>query len=236
MDLLGPEPIPMATRTSEGAARVLREAILAGRLKPGEAMPERLLAEQLGISRTPIREAMFILQGEGLVDLTPNRGATVREITARDVAQIYSLRAVIESYAARTAAETLTDAHLAQLEEAYARLRRIGTRGTAIEQAQADLAFHVGISAATGSQFLQTITSQVLAFTVTYRSRYAYPSRQSGTANRQHRAILDALRDRDGDLAETLMREHVTWSRQVALEHFDDAAVPVAPPGGIVGA
>jgi DNA-binding GntR family transcriptional regulator len=218
---LTPDAEPMAQRTSEGAARILREAILAGQLKPGEPLRERSLAEELKISRTPIREALFILQGEGLVDLAPNRGATVRNITARDIAEIYTLRAVLEGHAARTAAESLTDRHLEHLEDMYSRQSRLGTRASAREQAQADLAFHNGITAATGIELLQTIMRQVLAVTVSYRSHYLYPPKQSTMAIQQHRGILDALIERDPDRAEVLMREHVTWSSQLAMEHFD---------------
>jgi DNA-binding GntR family transcriptional regulator len=220
MDLSADTP-PLAQRTSEGVARILRDAILAGQFKPGQPLRERLLADELGISRTPIREALFILQGEGLVDLIPNRGATVRAITARDIAQIYALRAVLEAHAARLAAESHTDRQLAQLEDAYARLRRLGPRSSSADQAHADLFFHNCISAATGSDLVQTITRQVLAVTASYRSHYAYRTEQIKIANQQHRAILDAVRDRDGDLAAKLVGEHITWSSHVALEHFE---------------
>jgi DNA-binding GntR family transcriptional regulator len=219
----------MSQRTSEGVARILRTEIFSGELKPGEPLPERLLAEQLGVSRTPVREALFTLQSEGLVELTPNRGATVRTITAHDIVQIYSLRGVLESYAAREAAQTRTRQHLDDLEDAHARLQRITAEGTAPEQALADLAFHTIISEATGSRLLQTIMGQVLAFTVSYRSNYAYPSERAGTAIAEHRAILDALREQDADLAELLMREHVASSSRFALQHFSDAEKATSP-------
>jgi DNA-binding GntR family transcriptional regulator len=226
------DAVPLSQRTSEGVARILRGEIFAGRLKAGEPMPERLLADQLGVSRTPVREALFTLQSEGLVDLTPNRGATVRTITPDDIVQIYSLRSLLESYAARLAATSRTEAALDDREDAYAKLCRIGDRGTATEQALADLAFHNAISAAAGSQLLHTITGQVLAFTVSYRSGYSYPIEQTALANRQHRAILDALRDRDGDQAEALMREHITWSSRLALARFGGAESDGVGPHG----
>ncbi|HEY0560881.1 MAG TPA: GntR family transcriptional regulator [Frankiaceae bacterium] len=213
----------MAQRTSEGVARILRTEIFSGHLKPGEPLPERLLAEQLGVSRTPVREALFTLQSEGLVELTPNRGASVRTITSHDIVQIYSLRGVLESYAAREAAQTRTRQDLDALEDAHARLQRITAEGTASEQALADLAFHTIISEATGSRLLQTIMGQVLAFTVSYRSNYQYPSDRAAIALTEHRAILDALREQDGDRAEQLMREHVASSSQFALQHFSGA-------------
>ncbi|MCW2716660.1 MAG: hypothetical protein QOG20_207 [Pseudonocardiales bacterium] len=212
--------LPMAQRSSEGVARILRQAILDGRLKPGQPLRERVLAEEIGISRTPIREALFILQGEGLVGLTPNRGATVRTITAADIAEIYALRSVLECHAAATAAERITEADLARLEDAHARLERIGDNGTGHEQADADLQLHGIITQAAGSQLLRTMIGQVHAFTVTYRSRYPYNAEQVHRANKQHREIIDALRDHDAPRAEMLMREHVNWSRGLAVENF----------------
>lgn len=215
---------PMAQRTSEGVARILRTEIFAGRLKPGAPLPERLLAEQLGVSRTPVREALFTLHSEGLVELSPNRGATVRTITAHDIEQIYSLRAVVESYAAREAAQTRSARDLDALEDAHAKLERItGSGSGALDQALSDLAFHMLISEATGSRLLHTIMGQVLAFTVSYRSNYSYPPERGAVVVAEHRAILDAVRDGRADDAERLMREHVQCARHFALEHFAHA-------------
>lgn len=216
--------VPMSQRTSEGVARILRAEIFAGQLRPGEPLPERLLAEQLGVSRTPVREALFTLQSEGLVELTPNRGATVRTITSHDITQIYALRGVLESYAAREAAQTRTREDLDALEDAHAKLERTSGSGEAAEQALADLAFHTTISDATGSRMLQTIMGQVLAFTVSYRSNFAYPADRAGAVLDEHRAILDAVRDQNPERAERLMREHVAASSEYALNHFSDAS------------
>lgn len=221
--------VPLSQRTSEGIARVLRTEIFSGTLKPGEPLPERLLAENLGVSRTPVREALFTLQSEGLVELTPNRGATVRTITSHDIVQIYSLRGVLESYAAGEAARTRTREDLDALMDAQAKLERVGASGTAVEQALADLAFHELISNATGSKLLQTIMGQVLAFTVSYRSNYAYPAERSVVAIEEHRGILEALRGQDAPLAERLMREHVESSSRFALTHFSESENVVIP-------
>ena len=223
MQSSGRSVVPLSQRTSEGVARVLRNEIFSGRLKPGEPVRERLLAEQLGVSRTPVREALFTLQSEGLIELTPNRGATVRTITARDIMQIYTLRAVLESYAAHEAAQTRTAEDLDALEDAHAKLQRISPTGTPMQVAMADLAFHTLISDATSSRMLQTIMGQVLAFTVSFRSNYSYPGERAAAAVEQHRAILDALHDQDADRAERLMREHVESARRFALQHFTQA-------------
>lgn len=235
MQPLGNGSVPLAQRTSAGVARILRTEIFAGRLKPGEPLPERLLAEQLGVSRTPVREALFTLQSEGLVELSPNRGATVRAITARDIAQIYSLRALLESYAAREAAQTRTQRDVEALEDTHTKLERITNTGdNPTEQALADLAFHMVISQATGSQLLQTVMGQILAFTVSYRSNYTYPSGRGAVVVIEHRAVLDAITNQRADDAERLMRDHVESSRRFALEHFK-APEQASHSGGVPG-
>lgn len=225
----------MAQRTSEGVARILRTEVFAGRLKPGTPLPERLLAEQLGVSRTPVREALFTLHSEGLVELSPNRGATVRTITARDIAQIYSLRAVLESHAAREAAHTRIPRVLDALEHTHAKLERVtGSGGDATDQALPDLAFHLLISEATGSRLLQTIMGQVLACAVSYRSNYSYPSQRGEVVVAEHRGILDAVRDGRADDAERLMREHVECAWHFAQEQtaHDGHDLPASAPAG----
>src|SRR5215210_19437 len=96
-----PESRPFGEKSSGVAARRIRDAILAGRLEPDQPLREEDLARQLGISRTPIREALLLLQNEGLVETVPNRGATVKSYDAADLDDVYTLRAVLEGYAAR---------------------------------------------------------------------------------------------------------------------------------------
>lgn len=210
----------LAQRTSEGVARILRSEIFSGALKPGEALPERALAERLNVSRTPVREALFILQSEGLVDLVPNRGAAVRTFTEQDLLEIYQIRGLLESHAAELAAERCTPEGLDALEDAQIRLRRMLERGTPAEQALADLAFHTALNQATGSPLLQSMLDQVLAFTVSFRSSYPASSDRSRTALIEHAAIFDAIREHDGGLAARLMREHVASSCSYALAVF----------------
>lgn len=218
--------VSISQRTSEGVARILRTDIFSGRLNPGDPLPERQLAEQLGVSRTPVREALFTLQSEGLVDLSPNRGATVRRVTEHDIEQVYSLRMVLESYAAREAAIARRPEDLDELEAAHAKLMRISGRSavSVSDQALADLAFHRVISQATGSQLLHTIMGQVLAYTVSYRSNESYPKERAALALSEHRAILDAIHEQDADRAEQEMHDHVVSASKFALQHFSDLA------------
>ena len=97
------------------ATEVIREAIIDGRLAPGERLKEEELARELGLSRTPIREALAVLQAEGLVDTAPNRGATVRAHDAEDLDDLYRLRALLEGYAAGRAATKMPPEQVAEL-------------------------------------------------------------------------------------------------------------------------
>lgn len=223
MDAWGPEAISLAQRTSDGIARILRSEIFSGALAAGTPLPERLLAERLQVSRTPVREALIILQSEGLVDLAPNKGASVRTITADNLVEIYTLRGLLESHAARLASVRATVEQLDGMEDAQTRLRRMHARGSAADQAVADLAFHTAVSEAADSPFLATLIGQVLAFTVSFRANYRYPADRSESALVEHDAILAAIGAHDGDLAERLMREHVASSCTFALTQFDDA-------------
>lgn len=229
MQPLARHAVPLSQRTSEGVARILRSEIFSGQLQPGEPLRERSLADQLQVSRTPVREALFTLHSEGLVELSPNRGATVRTITAQEILQIYSLRTVLESHAAREAALTSTREDIDTLTDAQAKLQRVSRNGTLTEQALADLAFHQIIAEATGSRMLQNIMNQVLAFTVSLRFNYGYSAERFNTTMNEHDGILQALRAHDPDQAERLMHEHVECSKRYALAHFDDAQHVIVP-------
>lgn len=202
------------SRTSEGVAHAIRKAIFARELKPGDSIRERTLAAQLQISRTPVREALFILQGEGLVELTHNRGARVAHITTHEMRQIYALRGVLEGFAAKSAAENATPEQIQKIAEALERQKRLPVSASPMEQAQADLAFHEAIAAASGLQLLLTVSHQVLSVTVTHRARETYSAERIKRVHKQHTAVLKAIQNGDAQLAESLMGEHVSDSAQ----------------------
>lgn len=226
---------PLATRTSEGIAHVLRKAILAGILVPGQQLRERRLAEELQVSRTPIREALFTLQGEGLVDLAPNQCARVRHVTESDIAQIYALRRLLEAHSARAAAEHGDRASIERVAAALTTQQRLGSDGTAQDQAQADFAFHEAVAVAAGNQLLLTVVRQVLAVTVTYRSRYKYGPQRVKSVLRQHDQVLRAIEEGDGERAEALMSRHIGELTEVAFKQFRAMPPVSAKTGAKVG-
>jgi DNA-binding GntR family transcriptional regulator len=219
------------------AARVLREAILSGDLAPGQTLGEESLGRQLGISRTPIREALVILRSEGLVDTPPNRPAAVRAFTADDLREMHSLRAVLEGYAAREAAPLLTDRQLDDLERSVERYAALCARDDMLPELVAEnFTFHGTIMDAATSERLNLMVRQVTAVPLIYKSYMTYSVENRESALQDHRKILRALQDRDAERAESLMKAHVLWARDVALAHLaliggegdGDGAAPAA--------
>lgn len=210
---------PLSLRTSAGVADIIRREILAGTLKPNQPLMERNIAQELGVSRTPVREALFALQGEGLVELVPRKYARVRKVSYTDISQIYSLRLVLESHAAEAAAQFADDQAILDIETAFIRQKNLSKTCTAIEQTDADLAFHAAIAAASGSKILVTVTHQVLAFTAALRSRVKYDAAQTRTALAQHKAVLGAIKAREPENAARLMAEHIQASTEYAKKN-----------------
>lgn len=210
--LFGHNNISLSSRTSASIAELIRREILAGTLKPDQPLMEREIASELGVSRTPVREALFVLQGEGLVELVPRRYARVRRITDINIKQIYSLRRLLEVYAAENAALYAEHEDIIDIETTLLRQKNLPRECSAIEQAEADLAFHYAIASASNSPLLQTVTRQVLALTATLRSRVKYDPQRTKQAFSQHQKILDAVRKKDAELAARLMGEHIDES------------------------
>jgi DNA-binding GntR family transcriptional regulator len=229
-----PSGVPRGEKTSVSAARILREAIFSGELRPGQTLGEENLARQLGISRTPVREALVLLRGEGLVETPPNRPAAVRSFTGHDLREMHSLRAVLEGYAARTAAPNLTDRQVGELERSVERYAGMMDNDAMLRELVGEnFTFHNTIIEAAGSERLETMIRQTTAMPLIYRSYMTYSRENRDSALQDHRKILAALRDRDPERAESLMKAHVLWARDVALAHLpliDEGVKPAANP------
>lgn len=212
--------ILLGEKTSVSAARVLREQILSGELSPGQVLGEEQLGKQFGISRTPVREALVLLRSEGLVETPANRPASVRAFDPEDVREMYSIRAVLEGYACRLAATNLTDEQFDLLQRSCDRYRELGQRDDQLrELTDENFRFHSIIQEATDSGLLMSMIGQVLAVPIVYQSYMTYSPANRETAWRDHVRVLEALRARDAELAETLMKDHVLWARDVAIAH-----------------
>jgi DNA-binding GntR family transcriptional regulator len=213
-------------RTADVIARRLGQAILSGSITPGTRLREETLAKRFSVSRTPIREALIALSASGLVVLEPNRGSTVLRLTADDVAEVYHLRALLESESAALAARRGNNGVAELLVKSCDRMAELH-HAPAAEQLAADTFFHYTIAEASGSPRLHALIRQVSAIPEAYRSSIPYTSGDMTEAERQHRAIAGAIRDRGHATARGLMRSHVAWAGRLAVEKL---GFPAAGP------
>ncbi len=218
---------PLTRNASVAATELIREAIVDGRLAPGQRLKEEELARELGISRTPVREALLILQTEGLVEATPNRGATVRSHTAEDLDDLYQLRALLEGYAARRAATRISAECLARLRESCERFERIRTEDDLREIVKENLFFHNSILDAAGSHRLAAMVRKVIELPLVYKSYIWYSPDQKLISAHYHRQITRALEARDAERAEMIMKEHVFEARDLLVAHVRAASAAI---------
>jgi|UniRef100_A0A7C3HDE1 DNA-binding GntR family transcriptional regulator len=207
------------TTLNREAYKALRQAILGRKIPPGQKLVVRVLAEELGLSPTPVKEALAALEREGLVVAVPHRGYFVLEPSLEDVREIYSLREVLEGLAARLAVENDGRALLRKLERLFEKQREAAEQGDIEAYGDLDLAFHRTFWEAAGSKRLlataETIDGQIRML---INSSAAIPGRLP-QSRAEHQAILQAVRDKDPQAAETAMRTHVRNAGQ-ALERF----------------
>ena len=220
---------PLSRSASAAASEVIREAIIDGRLTPGQRLKEEELARELGMSRTPVREALLLLQSEGLVESIPRRGATVRSYAADDLDDMYQLRAVLEGYAARRAATRISRDDIARLEESCARFDRLRTEDGLRDLVKENLLFHNVILDAAGSDRLVPLVRKVIELPLVYRSFSWYSPEQKLISQHYHRQLTRALAAGDAKRAEMIMTEHVLEAQdfllaQVAADEGDSVS------------
>ena len=194
----------------------LREAIIQGRLRPGERLMEVQLAEEMGVSRTPVREAIRKLELEGFVVMVPRKGAYVAGISIKDIADVFEVRAALEALAAGLAAERITEEELEELERLLVQAQEASARDLQA-LVEVDTRFHELIYRASRNQkLIQIITNladQIQRFRLTSLSR---PGRYKDTLE-EHKKIVEAISERNIELAQALAREHIENAEQIFL-------------------
>lgn len=218
---------PLSRTASAAAADLIREAIIEGRVVPGQRLKEEELAQELGISRTPIREALHLLQTEGLVEAAPNRGATVRTYERADLEDMYELRALLEGQAAARAAGRVTGDDLDELRSSCDRFERLLDGSDLPALVKENSRFHGTILGAAGSERLSGMVRQVVAMPLVYKSYIRYSPAQVAVSFHYHRQLTHALERRDAQRAELIMREHVYEARDVLVQQLE-AGIPGA--------
>lgn len=187
----------------------IQNEILNGKYEPGDSLIETKLSEELGVSRTPIREALRQLELEGLVQSIPNKGAIVTGISTKDIEDIYTIRMMIEGLAARWAAEKITREELVELKEALDLEEFYTLKEDTDHLLKFDSKFHDIIFKASKSKPLMHTLSTFHHYVQRARNSSLESPGRALKSLEEHRAILKAIIDKDADKAEKLTTEHV---------------------------
>ena len=200
----------------------LRQAILKGELEPGERLMEIQLAERLGVSRTPIREAIRKLELEGLVLMIPRRGAEVAKISEKNLRDVLEVRRSLEELAIDLACQRIQEEELETLREAQKEFAAAVAAGDAMEIAQTDEKFHEIIYSGTGNQKLMQILSNLREQMYRYRLEYIKDANKRQILLVEHEQILKALSLRHVQEARLAVREHIDNQEITVLKNLKE--------------
>lgn len=200
----------------------LRNAILKGELEPGEKLMEKKLSEKLGVSRTPIREAIRKLELEGLVVMTPRKSAEVASITEEDLTDVLEVRRVLESLAIDLACKNITNDNIAELEDNLVRFNAAIKKNDITEIATTDVEFHETIYKSTGNRRLIQILNNLREQMYRYRLEYIKDRQTRDNLVIEHGRIIDALRERDKEKGKKAILNHIEKQELTILENIKE--------------
>jgi DNA-binding GntR family transcriptional regulator len=206
------------------ASHRLAHSIVTGELAQGQKLNEAELAERFGMGRGPLREALRHLEGMRLVTRVPNAGARVVVLDRKTLSDLYAVREALEGMACRIAATQMTDAEIEQLRKLLdSHEKQIKKQGGKVyAQSEGDLDFHYQIARGSRNQMLMDLLgSEQYQLLRMCRYRTSRNAQRTGPALQQHRQIVEALAQRDGELAEMLMRRHIQGAWQSISEMID---------------
>ncbi|MCL6454611.1 MAG: GntR family transcriptional regulator [Alicyclobacillus sp.] len=210
----------------------VKTSIVQGELLPGQRLTEEFLSNTLGVSRTPVREAMKRLEADGLVTPIKRRGVVVRSFTREDVQQIYDIRALLEGFAAGHAALHRTDEQLGQMHHAVSQYERCLTARIHRRQHVHDIMrcnnlFHQLIHASAHNPHLTFMIGKVIVLPLVFRSFYWYNTLEIAGSLEEHKHILRAIACQDVEWATAAMRSHIYRGRDHVLAHISDLATSI---------
>jgi DNA-binding GntR family transcriptional regulator len=194
----------------------IREDILNNVYETGDKIVEAKLADELGVSRTPVREALKQLELDGLVENIPNRGVVVKGISKQDILDIYVIRTAIEGISARWCCDRISDAEIQELKELFELMEFYTFKKDVDKIAELNTRFHEIIYKATRSRYLEHILKDFQIFIKSTRNRSLRTPGRMGEALEEHREIIDAIVSRDSEAAERAILRHLEHSRKNA--------------------
>jgi DNA-binding GntR family transcriptional regulator len=205
----------------------LREAIFQGTLRPGERLMEIQLAEEMGVSRTPVREAIRKLELEGLAVMVPRKGAYVAGLSMKDIIEVFEIRGALEGLAAELAAERITEEELEELERDLVKTTESIDSGDLSRYVAMDIDFHGQLYKASRNERLTQIINNLREKIQRFRTTsLSLPGRMKA-ALEEHKKIVEAVSGRDGILARRLAEEHIENAENSLMEAILDNENPL---------
>ncbi|MFP8965286.1 GntR family transcriptional regulator [Pokkaliibacter sp. CJK22405] len=219
-----PAAVAMDLPLVEQISHTLREAIVVGEIAAGQKISEPELARRFEVSRAPLREALRQLESKGLVVRIPNVGARVVSLSLAELVDIYAVREAMEGMAARLAAEHMSDTEISELQQlidAHEQQQAV-QENRAYFQHEGDLDFHYRIIVGSKNRkLISLLQGELYHLLRMYRYQFSTSSSRPLKALSEHRRIAEAIAERDGELAELLMRRHISRARKNLLARAD---------------
>lgn len=207
------------------AYNTLKERIMRWELRPGELLLVQPLAKELGISRTPVREAMVRLQQEGFVEEAEGKKFRVAQVKLKSILEIHEIRELIELHAVSRAAESRANGQRKELDRLAGRMEKAMREGDHAAFFEADMAFHARIIQMSGNETLEALMAQLNEKIQRIRHMTTYVTRRVEDTIGEHQAILDAVRGGDPEAARSAMKYHLDKVREGVVQLFENGAM-----------
>ncbi|MGI6733549.1 MAG: GntR family transcriptional regulator [Anaerovoracaceae bacterium] len=215
------DKFPQAVSLTEEIENILRERILKGEYGIGERLKENQIANELKVSRTPIREAFRQLEKEGLIESIPNRGSFAMGLTKQDVRDIYAVRAAVEALAVEWAVDRIGEDEIFRLQDAFDRMDFYTRKQDSRKVMELNRTFHEIIYSASGSRFLAQILKSYQEYVEKTRKATVYCSDNLPIILEEHRQILTAIQERNKEKAVELISLHLSNSKNRAEQSLN---------------
>jgi len=193
----------------------MRHAIIEGDFKPGQRLMEVQLAEQMGVSRTPVREAIRKLELEGLVIMVPRKGAYVAGLSSEDIKDVVEIRAILEGFAAKQASYNYTPQDIKQLEAVFKNFEQAVLENSIVDLINYDTEFHEVIYKIANNTKLIQISNALREQVQRYRVAYFTQTHRTDILLKEHRSMLDAIINKDGNRAREIAEQHVSSTEEL---------------------
>ena len=217
---LGREPIRLST-IKQQVYEIIKENILAGKLKPGEWLQESKLAESLNVSRSPVREALKELVGEGLLENIPNKGVFVKVLSIKDIYNIFEFREVMEKYAIKKSIELITDDHRKALNEIYLDLKESFEKGDVNEYCRIDTKLHYFLFKMCDNEMIDDVVNNVFPLLQPFRIISLSSKGRFDESFDEHKGLIDGIKEGDFEKAWGYNKVHLRLARDEIIKHLE---------------